>query len=164
MRSARGECQRYVFEVRSDRFAPADLLKCGSPTAIRGTRPMPSVRPASMCPSAFLKRLLFALSTTVIGIASPTVDAAAVDYLRDVKPVLKERCFACHGALKQEAGLRVDTAELLRRGGDSGSALVAGDPEASVLIERVADPDPGSRMPPEGEPLTAAQIEALTQW
>lgn len=125
---------------------------------------MPSVRPASMFQPTFLKRFLFALSTTVLSVGAPTVDATAVDYLRDVKPVLKERCFACHGALKQEAGLRVDTAELLRHGGDSGSALVAGDPAASLLIERVADPDPGSRMPPEGEPLTADQIAALTQW
>ncbi len=125
---------------------------------------MSSVRPASMCQSVFLRRLLVALSTTVVSIGSPPIDAAAVDYLRDVKPVLKERCFACHGALEQESGLRVDTAELLRRGGDSGSALVAGDPAGSLLIERVADPDPASRMPPEGEPLTAGQIEALTQW
>lgn len=132
---------------------------------------MPSVRPASTREFALPRLILFTLCTTVFtlcttvfGICSPAADAAAVDYLRDIKPVLKERCFACHGALKQESELRVDTGEAIRRGGDSGGGVVAGDPEASLLIERIVDPDPSTRMPPEGEPLTAAQIELLKEW
>ncbi len=42
--------------------------------------------------------------------------AGAVEYLRDVKPILRARCYACHGALKQEAGLRLDTVAAMRRG------------------------------------------------
>jgi hypothetical protein len=144
---------------------------------------MPSVRPASTREFALFRPILVALRTTifttvfvscatVFGIWSSTAraesagesDAAAVDYLHDIKPVLKERCFACHGALKQESDLRVDTGEAIRLGGDSGVGVVAGEPEASLLIERVIDPDPSSRMPPEGEPLTAAQIEILKEW
>ena len=39
-----------------------------------------------------------------------------VDYLRQVKPILTQRCYACHGALKQKGGLRLDTGEAIRRG------------------------------------------------
>ena len=50
------------------------------------------------------------------------VRAAEVDYLRDVKPILAHKCYACHGAYQQQGGLRVDTAASLLRGGESGSA------------------------------------------
>ena len=60
-----------------------------------------------------------------------------VDYLRDVKPILSARCYACHGALRQKADLRLDTADLIRRGGKHGPALVQHDSAASVLIQAV---------------------------
>jgi hypothetical protein len=87
-----------------------------------------------------------------------------VEYLRDVKLLLKERCFACHGVLQQQGDLRLDSGDLIRRGGDSGAAIEIGDSKSSLLIERVADPDAASRMPPEGEPLSAGQIDALRRW
>jgi len=89
---------------------------------------------------------------------------ADVDYARDVKPVLRERCFACHGALKQKAKLRVDTAESSLRGGKSGAAIVPGASAKSLLIARVSASDPDERMPPEGEPLSTSEIEALRRW
>lgn len=88
------------------------------------------------------------------------------DYLKQVKSVLRERCFSCHGALKQESGLRLDTAALMIQGGDSGAAIMRGDPDGSLLLERVAATDEDARMPPagEGEPLTAKQILQLRTW
>jgi hypothetical protein len=85
-------------------------------------------------------------------------------YLRDVKPLLKLRCISCHGALKQEAGLRLDTGEFARRGGESGAAVVPGDLESSFLLERVASDDESERMPPEGAALEEQQIAKLRQW
>lgn len=87
-----------------------------------------------------------------------------VEYLRQIKPVLAERCFACHGAIKQESGLRLDTAALAIQGGDSGAAITPGDADASLLIERVTASDDSQRMPPEGEPLKPEQIGALRTW
>jgi hypothetical protein len=52
--------------------------------------------------------------------------AAEVDYLKDIKPLLQERCYACHGGLKQKAGLRVDTVALMKKGGDEGNAVGPG--------------------------------------
>ncbi len=103
----------------------------------------------------------FALGAMVpVGIAR----AESVDYERDIKPMLKARCYACHGALKQEAGLRLDTGSFIRQGGDSGAAVEVGQPAESVLLERVSADKSDERMPPEGEPLSAAQIERLRAW
>jgi len=92
--------------------------------------------------------------------------ADRVDYLRDVKPILAEKCYACHGALKQQSGLRLDTGPLIRKGGDSGLAILPGKPAESLLLHRVAATDVDVRMPPEGEgePLDARQREILQNW
>jgi hypothetical protein len=87
-----------------------------------------------------------------------------VDYLKQVKPILAERCFACHGALKQNGKLRLDTAALAIKGGRSGSAIKPGDPAGSLLWQRVTAAEEADRMPPEGKPLTRAQIAILKEW
>lgn len=87
----------------------------------------------------------------------------AVDYAKDIKPLLQERCFACHGALKQKGELRLDTAAAMRKGGDGGDIL-AGD--VPLLIERVTTTDKHERMPPEGEGslLSADQVALFKKW
>ncbi|HVW37001.1 MAG TPA: c-type cytochrome domain-containing protein, partial [Pirellulales bacterium] len=90
--------------------------------------------------------------------------ADAVDYLRDVKTTLKSRCYACHGALKQEARLRLDSAAGMLRGGDSGPAIVPGKPAASLLVKRIASHEDAERMPAEGRPLSADEIAKISQW
>src|SRR5262249_28168606 len=80
------------------------------------------------------------------------------------KPVLKERCYACHGALKQQARLRLDTAALIRKGGKHGPAVQPGNPDDSLLLERVSDPEEATRMPPQGKPLTERQLALLKAW
>ena len=85
-------------------------------------------------------------------IARSSAPAQAVDYVRDVKPILAERCYSCHGAIRQKAGLRLDTATLIRRGGESGPAIEPGRSGESLLIERVtAGADSSDRMPPPSE-------------
>ena len=97
-------------------------------------------------------------------LVSPLLADEPVDYLKQIKPVLRDRCFACHGALKQEAGLRLDTAALAIKGGDSGAVIKPGDAAASLLLKRVTASTESERMPPEGEPLKPEQIEALRNW
>ncbi len=87
-----------------------------------------------------------------------------VNYQTQVRHVFQERCFACHGALKQESGLRIDTAAAAISGGDSGTAIVPGDAAASSLLKRISTSDLAERMPPEGEPLKAAEIDAIRRW
>ena len=90
----------------------------------------------------------------------------SVDYVGSVKPILETKCFACHGALKQEAGLRLDATSLILQGSDSGAVVEPGDADASLLLERVSATDIDYRMPPEGEgsPLDAAQVETIRAW
>lgn len=88
---------------------------------------------------------------------------ADVDYIRDIKPILKSRCYACHGALTQKAGLRLDTVAMMHRGGDSGDVIQKSD---SLLIERVTTKEKEDHMPPEGEgsPLSPVEVDKLRQW
>ena len=86
--------------------------------------------------------------------------------MKSVKPLLRERCFSCHGALKQKGGLRLDSVELMRRGGESGPVISPGDASKSVLMERITAPDEADRMPPrhEGEPLKPEHVELVRAW
>ncbi len=106
-----------------------------------------------------------ALSLAIAWGAGPCLAAStAADYLRDIKPVLHERCYACHGTLKQQGGLRLDTAERLLVGGKSGPAAVPGKPEAGSLLHRLTTDDEHERMPLEAAPLKPEQIAAIRAW
>jgi hypothetical protein len=97
--------------------------------------------------------------------ATPLFGAAPVDYLREVKPILTQHCVRCHGAEKQEAGLRIDTAEALKLGGDSGSLVKLKANAQSLLLQVVEGThDDVPRMPYKKPPLTAAEIGVLRNW
>ena len=98
----------------------------------------------------------------LIALSNP-LQGADVDYIRDVKPILARHCYRCHGPLKQESGLRVDTVPFILKGGDQGAAIVALKSDKSLLIEAVTRTN-GSRMPPEGEPLEVEEIARLRAW
>ena len=99
---------------------------------------------------------------------APTLEPR-VDFNRQIRPILSEHCFACHGPDegKRKAGLRLDRQEDAFQTLKSGQhALVAGQPEKSTLVERILTKDPDEIMPPpkHGKPLSPAQIELLQQW
>ena len=88
-------------------------------------------------------------------------------YLADIKPLLRQRCYSCHGALRQKAGLRLDTADAIRRGSTLRPATTpshGANPDHHPLLERVTHPDKDERMPPDGDPLTPAQVALLREW
>ncbi len=102
----------------------------------------------------------------LLAAASAPAWAADVDYARDIKPLLSAKCTACHGPLKQEAGLRLDAGSLIHRGSENGPILTPNQSADSRVVERVSAADPADRMPPEGEasPLTAQQVALLKSW
>lgn len=111
---------------------------------------------------------LFLSSLGLVGFslsAGPQTPAKkSVDFNREVKPILSEHCFKCHGpdAASAAAGLRLDTFE-----GATKRAIVPGNPDISRLIMRAAHSDPKFRMPPAGgvvKPLNSAQIDILRRW
>src|SRR5687768_5995937 len=105
--------------------------------------------------------MLHRVSQLCMALISLTADlsAAEVDYVREVKPILTKHCYACHGAWKQNAGLRLDTGAAIRKGGESGPAVLAARSSESLLVGVVTGAA-GFRMPPanEGTPLTSDEI------
>ena len=93
------------------------------------------------------------------------ITAAESEYYKSIQPVLAAKCVKCHGPEKQKGGLRLDGKLAAFKGGDSGEpAIVPGHSTESRLLQLVTSQDDNERMPPEGEPLTAAQIDLLIHW
>jgi mono/diheme cytochrome c family protein len=106
---------------------------------------------------------VFVVSTTATA-QSPAAERK-VDFGRDIQPIFAKRCFACHGPDKGEGGLRLNQRESALAELDSGEhAVVPGQAEQSEILRRITAADEGERMPPEGKPLDARQIELVRQW
>jgi hypothetical protein len=105
----------------------------------------------------------------LVAVPSPGLPAeAAVDYNRDVRPILSKNCFACHGQDDghRAAKLRLDRRETALLPRKRGAAIVPGSADKSLLIARAAAEDESERMPPmqSGNALTSAQIATLKRW
>ena len=91
-------------------------------------------------------------------------DAAGIEFFeKKIRPLLMENCYKCHSheSEKVKGGLLLDTREGLLKGGDTGSAVIPGDPEKSLLIKSVRYTDENLQMPPKGKKLAAEQIADL---
>ncbi|MBW3540094.1 MAG: PSD1 and planctomycete cytochrome C domain-containing protein [Planctomycetes bacterium] len=80
-----------------------------------------------------------------------------------IRPLLSEHCFECHGAKKQQGGLRLDGAEGLAKGTDSGPVVVAGKPDQSRLLEVLRYAPGDVQMPPKGK-LADDDVAAVVRW
>ncbi|MCA8998489.1 MAG: PSD1 domain-containing protein [Planctomycetaceae bacterium] len=87
-----------------------------------------------------------------------------VDFVKQIQPILRERCYECHGPETREAGLRLDQRDSALAGGDSGQVISPGEPDESLLIKLVAGDDPDRVMPPDGENLSAEQVSIIREW
>src|SRR4051794_39599123 len=81
----------------------------------------------------------------------------------NIRPVLAEHCYQCHGPSKQKADLRLDKRQAILKGGESGPTVTIGDPKKSLLIQAVRHENDALQMPP-SKKLTDRQIADLTQW
>jgi hypothetical protein len=89
-----------------------------------------------------------------------------VDYLSQIKPLLADKCYNCHGGLQQKGGLRLDTAKLIREGSSKGPVVVPGQGEKSRLLDHVLGRNGARLMPPEtdGDPFSPTQVALLRRW
>ena len=114
---------------------------------------------------AALLALAAFVSPVIAGEAGPAdtkVQAERVRFFEQrIRPLLVEKCNACHGAEKQKGSLRLDSLEAMLKGGESGPAVVPGKPGESLLVEAVNYE--GLEMPPSGK-LEPDKIEVLTRW
>src|SRR5262245_5764140 len=88
----------------------------------------------------------------------------AIDFSKDIKPIIEASCIKCHGRGRDKGGLRFDTRETLLKGGDSGPAVVSGKSTESLLVELVQGFDPDNVMPRKGSRLTSQQVGLLRAW
>ena len=112
----------------------------------------------------------FHLSLTAVLVLTGSAVGAPqeqVKFNRDVRPILSQNCFSCHGPAKQKAGLRLDSAEAATKKLKSGfTAVVPGKPDESELVRRIFAADADEVMPPAEahKTLTADQKETLRRW
>ena len=110
-----------------------------------------------------LPTIFWALVCVAAQTVTVTGQETAIDFNRDVRPLLSDKCFFCHGPDDKHrgAGLRLDIEEEAK-----DYAVVEGDPSASELIERIFDDDPESQMPPpdSGKVLSDVERELLRRW
>ncbi len=111
---------------------------------------------------SWLQTLTLVLLVLVVG--TPALQADAIDFETQIRPLLTKQCAACHGAKQQKSGLRIDARSFFFKGGDAGQIVDPGNPDASELIRRVRSTNSDERMPPEGSPLASEEIALLEQW
>ncbi|MDW8222508.1 MAG: DUF1553 domain-containing protein [Gemmatales bacterium] len=112
---------------------------------------------------------LLAEPRTVGDTSTANSTTRSIDFNRDIRPILSDNCFACHGPDEKarKAGLRLDRKEdAFRMLRDGGHAIVPGKPEASELFLRLTTDNSQARMPPKSskKQLNSAQIELIRQW
>jgi hypothetical protein len=122
-----------------------------------------------------LKRIVCCLFLTAFSLAAfsqtpknsnktgPT-KVVKVSFSYDITPILESHCYACHSAAKASGKLRLDSEQLALQGGISGPAIIQGNGNASLLIQRVLGLHNQARMPFGGSPLSKAQIDLLRKW
>ncbi len=113
---------------------------------------------------AFLT-LLLAVSMNSVGQAFWQEDAAGLEFFeRYIRPALTVHCMECHSSTTESSGgLMLDSTTNWELGGDSGEAIVIGQPEASLLIKAIRYKDPHLQMPPDGK-LPEKVIEQFERW
>ncbi len=114
-----------------------------------------------------LPGLLLTLAPLLSSAAPAGTNAAGIEFFESrIRPVLADHCYKCHSrqSEKVRGGLLLDTKDALRRGGDSGLAIVPGHPERSLLIKAVCYTDKDLQMPPKDQKLTDDQVANLRLW
>ncbi len=99
---------------------------------------------------------------------TPAVDPDAltgpVDFTRDIEPIFKKSCYECHNDKEQKGKLRMDSRELLLKGGENGPGFEAGNGDKSAIIQRIRGEGDDPRMPKKKPPLNADQTEVIKRW
>jgi hypothetical protein len=108
---------------------------------------------------------MYRTSFLVILLLWPAASGQEISYSRDIRPILSNRCFKCHGPDLKKAGLDLQSRDTaVKPRGKRGPAIVPGNSGESRLLARVLSKEQTERMPPRGNALTAAQAGKLKAW
>jgi mono/diheme cytochrome c family protein len=112
-----------------------------------------------------LHRMKFIAVIGTLAASVAVLAAAPVDYVKEIKPLLRAQCYQCHGATQPKHGLRLDTAASALKGGQTGPAIQPGKSSDSLLVQVISGAHKDiARMPYKKPPLTDAQIALVRQW
>src|SRR5690606_11886972 len=144
---------------RSGRLSKSSLAERGRVPMRRFILEAPSI----------IVAILLLMAPGLVPLVAADIKESAVDYNRDVRPILAENCYACHGpdSGAREAGLRLDRQDDATAEYAIGKrAIVPGSPEESVVIARITASDPREVMPPpkSGKALTPEEIDTIRRW
>jgi len=114
-------------------------------------------------PTLLLFLTLACFGSTIFAQTLEPAKGSARQFVRDVVPILRDKCISCHGPKIQQAGLRLDTRIEMLRGGKSGPAILENDEAKSLLVWRISGSEAGMQMPPTGA-LSEKEIESLRTW
>ena len=118
---------------------------------------------ASACKRAAGFAIAFTLFTCRAFCASPT--PAQVEFFEQhIRPVLAAECYECHASAKKKGGLALDTRDGLLKGGESGPAIVPGQPDSSLLLQALRHTHPTLKMPRNGAKLDARALANFAEW
>jgi hypothetical protein len=116
----------------------------------------------------FLARVVMvvcsAAGSSLPGLQAQTAPPKKVDFIHEVRPLLKQSCYQCHGPEKKKGSLRLDVKALALKGGNDGPVIIPGQGDKSPLIQRLLSKDEDQRMPQNAEPLSAVQIDLIRAW
>ncbi|HUF61021.1 MAG TPA: PSD1 and planctomycete cytochrome C domain-containing protein [Verrucomicrobiales bacterium] len=123
------------------------------------------IRCPSLLRSGWLA-LALALAPGLAGLLIAGVEeSGAVDFEKDVQPILSANCFRCHDSKERKGGLHLDQPAGIAQGGDSGEpVLIPGNAEESHLVRLISGLDPSLTMPPKGERLATEEIALIRAW
>jgi len=121
--------------------------------------------PAIKRVSALIEKQRAALSKAGGG-STPGGAAAAegISFVKEIAPIISERCLRCHGENNPRRNLRLDSFAGWQRGGQGGVLLVPGNPNNSLLLARLNAPQGQGRMPTEGDPLSDEEKTKIANW
>ena len=114
----------------------------------------------------WMKALAFSILVLACAIRSPATSLAQTSeqvafFESEIRPILVEHCYGCHGPDKQKGNLRLDSLATMIQGGESGPALIPGDAASSLLVQAIRYES--LQMPPNGK-LAPRKVEALARW
>lgn len=107
----------------------------------------------------------FGLLTNAAPAQTPLAGRQAIDFQREIQPILRAHCYECHAGATEEGGLNLGVKAKAMQGGDSDAVILPGNSKESLLVQLISGIDQDRMMPPEGnKPLTEPQIGLLRDW
>ena len=104
---------------------------------------------------------LFAWASFPVDVTGAELEGSELTFEKDIRPIFREHCYDCHGATDQlEGNLDLRLVRFMVRGGESGPAILANQPEQSLLLSRLR----AGEMPPGAVPVPEEQIATIERW